>query len=83
MHWLRVEPVQIPADIGLGGADAVIGLEVHTFIFDTAPQSLNEYVVPPGATPVHRELAVAVEHGSSELIGGELPWSVLTMSGSP
>ena len=51
---LRVEPVHVLADVGPRGTDAVVGFQVHAFVLGAAPQSLDENVVPPGATAIHR-----------------------------
>src|SRR5271168_1835345 len=72
MRPVRVEPLQVPADVRARRADTVIGFEVHAFVLDAAPQAFDEHIVPPGAAPVHGELAAAVEHGLGELLGGEL-----------
>lgn len=39
-----VVPPQVVGDVRFGHAHAVVGLQVHPFVFDAAPQSLNEYV---------------------------------------
>src|ERR1700680_5061208 len=67
-----VEPVHIAANVGARRAHAVIGLEVHAFVFHAAPQAFDEHIVPPCAAPVHGELAAAGEHGLGELLGREL-----------
>src|SRR5271154_2638622 len=72
MRPVRVEPLQVPADVHARRADTVIGFEVHAFVLYAAPQALDEHIVPPGAAPVHGELAAAVEHGLGELLSREL-----------
>ena len=58
MRALAVEEVQIPADRGARLADAIVGLEIDLFIFDRAPQPLDEDVVPPGALAVEPQQVV-------------------------
>ena len=50
---MRVVPVQLLGNVAARRAHTPIDLEVHPFVLHAAPQALNEYVVAPGATPVH------------------------------
>ena len=68
----RIEPVDIAVDVGPGGADAVVDLEIHAFVLDAAPQALHEHIVAPCSTSIHRQLAAPIEDGVRELVGGEL-----------
>src|SRR5260221_13846001 len=55
MRSLTVVEVEIAADRRTCLADAVIGLEIDFFIFDRAPQSLDEDVVAPGPFAIHAD----------------------------
>ena len=72
MRPVRVKPLEESADVRSRRAYGVIGLEVHAFVLHAAPLTFDEDIAPPGAAPVHGELAAAVEHGLGELFGGEL-----------
>ncbi len=72
MRPLRVEPVDVSPDVGPGGTDVVIGLEIHAFVFDAAPQPFDEHVVAPGATPIHGQPAATLEYGLGEVLSREL-----------
>src|SRR5579863_893630 len=72
MRPAGVEPVHIVAAVGARRVHAVIGLEVHAFVFHAAPQAFDAHIVPPCAAPVHGEPAAAVAHGLGELFGREL-----------
>ena len=55
----RVRPsavveVQIAADRLSRFADIIVGPQVDRLIFDAAPQSFNEHIVPPGVSVVLR-----------------------------
>ena len=39
--------VEIAADRSTRFADAVVGPQINFFVFDAAPQALDEHVVPP------------------------------------
>ena len=69
---MHVVPVQIVGNVRAGRAHAVIGLQVHPFVFDAAPHTLNEHVIAPSATPVHGQLAAPAQHHFSEVDGSEL-----------
>jgi hypothetical protein len=73
MRPLRIEPLQVSADVRARRAHAVTGLETYAFVLYAALRTLDEDIASPCATPIHRELAAAVEHGLGELLGRELP----------
>ena len=53
MRPLRIEPVNVPPDVVSGGADAVVGLEIHALVLDATPQALKEHMVAPGPATIH------------------------------
>ena len=63
---------QVPPHSLTGGADAVIGPQIHFLIFDAPPQPFHEYVIPPAAGAVHTDLDAMVFQESRELLAGEL-----------
>ena len=92
MRALAIIEVQIAADRGARLADAVVGPEIDLFVFDGAPQSLDEDDVAPRPLAVHADRDGVVEQQASEVGAGELAaprfregrlWSVLKISGLP
>ncbi|CAI09262.1 hypothetical protein ebA5509 [Aromatoleum aromaticum EbN1] len=67
-----VVEAQVGAQVGLGLGDAVIGLEVHLFVFHALPQPLDEDVVAPAALAVHADLDAVVFEQVGEIGAGEL-----------
>ena len=84
MRALAVVEVQIPADRGARLADAVVGPQIDLFVFDRAPEPLDEDVVAPRAPAVHadRDGVVSSRPVNAALVNW-LPWSVLKISGLP
>ena len=56
----------------LGLADAVVGMQIHLFVFDTLPESFHEYMIPPTTGDIHADLNAVVFQQPSELQAGEL-----------
>ena len=72
MRTMCVVPTQVVSDVRSGRAHAVVGLQIHPFVFDAAPQALDKDIVTPGAAPVHRQLAAAGENDICEFHRREL-----------
>lgn len=36
-------------------ADAVVGMEIHLFVFPAPPEPFDEYVIPPAALAIHAD----------------------------
>ena len=53
--------------------DGLVGLEMDFFLFDAAPEALDEDVVQRPAPPVHADGDLAVLQGVREGIRRELP----------
>src|SRR5580658_2219151 len=60
------------SDPGSWLAAGLKGTEVDAFVFQRSPQPLDEDVVHPAATPVHRDTDVGVLQGIGEGQAGEL-----------
>lgn len=57
----------------LPGLQAIIkGVKIYTFIFQTAPQSLNEHIVHPSALAVHGDFNASVLQRRGKIKGGKL-----------
>ena len=63
---------QVPPHALMGGADAVIGPQIHLLVLHTPPQPFDKHVVPPAAGAVHADLDAMVFQQSRELLAGEL-----------
>ena len=55
--WRRLECslcvlYQSMSNVGMRGADAVVGLQVHALVLDAAPEPFDEHVIAPGAAAV-------------------------------
>jgi len=72
VFWCTVVEVQVAADRSAGLADTVVGPQVHLLVFETAPQPLDEDVVPPGAFAVHADRNVVVGEHTGEGLAREL-----------
>ena len=72
MRSLAVVEFQIPTDPGARLADAVVGPEIDFFVFDRAPEPLDEDVVTPGRLAVHADRDGVVEKQTGERGAGEL-----------
>jgi hypothetical protein len=46
-----VVEIDVAPDPGPGLPDRVVGVQIHLFVLDRAPQPLDEDVVPPGPLP--------------------------------
>ena len=57
---------KIVGDIRSGHAHALVGLQIHSFIFHAAPHTLQKDVVTLGAPPVHGQLTTLGQHGIGE-----------------
>jgi hypothetical protein len=55
MRSASIVEIEIPADRIAGLADAFIGPQIDLFIFDAAPQPLDEHVVAPCALTIHAD----------------------------
>src|SRR5215212_10578467 len=55
MGALAVVEVQIPADRSARLADAIVGPQIDLFVFDRAPEPLDEHVVAPCPLAVHAD----------------------------
>ena len=69
---LGIIEVHPGVDAGPRCRDAVIGSQVHLFIFDRAPEPLDEDIVPPGPFAIHADLDVRIFQCFDEIDGGEL-----------
>jgi hypothetical protein len=54
----------------LGGADDLVGVEIHLLVFDTFPEALYEHVIAPAPFPVHAHLNVLVFQEPGDLLAG-------------
>ena len=63
---------QVALQALLGGADGLVGAQIHLLVFDTLPQPFHEHVVPPATFPVHADLDAVVFQEPRELLAGEL-----------
>src|SRR4051812_6314427 len=72
MRSLAVVEIQIPTDRSACLADAVVGPEIDLFVFDRAPEPLDEDIVTPGAPAVHAYGDGVVEQQPREVETGEL-----------
>ena len=68
---LVVERQVLPHSL-TGGADAVIGPQIHLLVLHAPPQPFHEHVIPPAAGAVHTDLDAMVFQESRELLAGEL-----------
>src|SRR5580704_4842724 len=60
------------ANAGFGLCDRCIGVEVDFFVFEAAPQPLDEDVVHVAALPVHADHDAVPLQGAGEFVAGEL-----------
>ena len=67
---LIVEP-QIAADRSARITDAFIGPQIYLFVFDGAPQTLDEHIVPPSAFAIHADRDALLSEHASEGQAGE------------
>jgi len=44
MRTMQVVPAQVVGDVGSRRAHAIVGLQVHPFVLDAAPQALHKHV---------------------------------------
>src|ERR1700676_4519608 len=72
MRTLAVVEVQIPAERSTRLADAVVSPQIDLFVFDRAPEPLDEHVVAPCAFAIHADRDGVSEQQASELLAGEL-----------
>ena len=63
---------QVPPQSLMGGADAVVGLQIHRLIPRIPPQPFHKHVVPPAACAVHTDPDAMVFQTPGELLVGEL-----------
>ena len=63
---------QVPPHALTGGADAVIGPQIHLLVFHAPPQPFHEHVIPLAAGAVHTDLDAVVFQQPRELQTGEL-----------
>src|SRR5882757_5153706 len=70
MWTAAIVKIEIMADRVPCFADAFVGPQIHLLVFDAAPQSLDEHVVPPSPFAVHADGdAVAGEHAGKRRAG--------------
>lgn len=50
---VRIEPPKLAADVGPGGADSIMGLEVDAFVLHATLQALYKHVVAPRPASIH------------------------------
>src|SRR6202140_4061597 len=72
MRTLAVVEVQIPAERSTRLADAVVSPQIELFVFDRAPEPLDEHVVAPCAFAIHADRDGVSEQQAGELLAGEL-----------
>ena len=53
-------------------ADAVVGMQIHLFVFDTPPEPFDEYVITPAALAIHADGDVVLRQEARELLAREL-----------
>ena len=59
-------------------------VQIDTLVFERAPQTLDEDVVPPSALAVHGDLYLGLLEDLDKIAAlNWLPWSVLKISGLP
>src|SRR5674476_1411024 len=72
MRSAAIVEIEISTDRVARLADALVGPQIHLLVFDAAPQSLDEHVIPPSPFAVHADGdGVAGEH-AGECRAGEL-----------
>jgi hypothetical protein len=72
---------QIAADRCARITDAFIGPQIYLLVFDGAPQTLDEHIVPPSAFAIHADGDALLSGEASEGQAGELrALIVLTIS---
>src|SRR5258708_35842193 len=64
--------VEIAANRSTRLADAVVSPQIDLFVFDAAPQPLDEHVIPPGPLAVHADRDGVVGEHAGERCAGEL-----------
>ena len=52
--------------------DVVVGLQIHLFVFHTAPQALKKHIVQPTPLAIHADLNLLSLQHTGELLAGEL-----------
>src|SRR5205809_6424184 len=72
MRPVAVVEGDVTRQAGLGAADRVIGMQVHLFVLDRAPQALYEDVVAPTGAPVHADLDAALLERPRERLARKL-----------
>jgi len=55
MWPLSIIQIEVTTDASARVRDRVVGMKIPFFVFDRSPQSLNEYIVTPGAFAVHAD----------------------------
>ena len=63
---------QIAANRSARITDAFIGPQIYLFVFDGAPQTLDEHIVPPSAFAIHADGDALLSEQASEVQAGEL-----------
>ena len=69
---LAVVPVDVLRNVCLRMTHALVRTQVHPFVLNATPESLDEHVVAPRAAVIHGELRAASEHRARELLSCEL-----------
>ena len=52
--------------------DGVVGVEINLFVFEAAPEALNEDVVDPAAFAIHADFYVSIFEYLGKCLTGEL-----------
>src|SRR5450631_4621591 len=72
MRSATIVEVEVAPDRCTRLGRGVVGSEIHLLVFDAAPQSLDEDVVPPGALAVHAVGDPVFDQHAGECRAGEL-----------
>ena len=84
MTSLMIIEVEVFSKRGSRFEYGCVGLEIHILVFDGAPQSLDEHVVPPAALAIPADVDRVGLQAAREGLGGELrPLAVLKICGAP
>src|SRR5258708_15913377 len=72
MRTSAVVKFEIPADRMSCLADGFVGSQIDLLVFDAAPQSFDEHIVPPSALAVHADRDAVAGEDAGEGRPGEL-----------
>jgi len=68
----RVEEGEVPCEPGPDVGDGLVWVQIDLFVFDGAPQALDEHVVAPAALAVHADLDMLRAQHIEERRAGKL-----------